>query len=274
MTHRRDRQHDRAVREYQRQHPGVTLEQARQAVTARASKQQTQPARIPNAPLPRPGETLPGYVQRVAAATGTHRHRAMELLGLKPGTSAAQRLAELTRGRLPDDAVQALVAATGMTPAQARVLASPSTPIGTAAAAAYDALRRTSREIVSSKTIRPGGQGKTRTSAGLVLEWARRQGIQLNDTPRRPSDGKTVTDAPALARLLARSSDTTRPLLIDTDPPRSLDWPGPALTHTSPFDLPWPAGDRPLPTDPRLVDAILKELGIGQDADADTPPNA
>ncbi|MER6125354.1 hypothetical protein ABT173_22515 [Streptomyces sp. NPDC001795] len=272
MTNRRTREFDRAVRAYRRQHPYTTLEQARAAVTARASQQAT-PARIPAAPLPRPAETLPGYIRRVAAATNTQRHQAMELLGLKPGTSATRRLAELTRGRLPDDAVQALVAATGMTPAQAHALAPP-THIGTAAAAAYDALRRTSREIVSSKTIRPGGQGKTRTSAGLVLEWARRQGIQLNETPLPPSDGKTVADAPALARLLALSSDTNRPLLIDTDPPRSLDWPGPALTHTFPFDLPWPAGDRPLPTDPRIVDEILKELGIGQEADADTPPNA
>ncbi|MGW1290732.1 TniQ family protein, partial [Streptomyces sp. NPDC002586] len=77
----------------------------------------------PVRPLPHPGETLPGYVERVAAATGTHRHRAMELLGLAPGTSATQRLTDLTRGQLPDDAVHALVAATGMTPAQARALA-------------------------------------------------------------------------------------------------------------------------------------------------------
>lgn len=263
MTHRRDRQHDRAVREYQRTHPNTTLEKARQAVTARASRQQARPARIPSAPLPRPGEALPGYVKRVAAAVGVHRHRAMELLGLRPGTSATERLAELTRGRLPDDAVRALVAATGMTPAQAHALTNPPTPIGTAAAAAYEALRRTSEEVLNSKVIQPGGRGKTSTSMALIAEWAlRHPGVQLNDTSIRPGgNGETVTDAPALARLLA-GSDTPRPLLIDTDPPRSLDWPGPALTHAFPVDLPWPADGHPFPVDPDLADEILKELGI------------
>lgn len=264
MTNRRTRKYDRAVRAYQREHPGTTLEQARQAVTARASGQQGAPARIPSAPLPRPGETLPGYIQRVAAATGTHRHRAMELLGLAPGTSATQRLAELTRGRLPDDAVRALVTATGMTPAQAHTLANPPTPIGTAAAAAYEALRRTSEEVLSSKTIQPGGRGKTSTSMALFREWAlRHPGVQPNDTSIRPGgNGKTVTDAPALARLLA-GSDTPRPLLIDVDSQRTLERPGPALTYDYTFvDLLGPADTRPLPADPDLADTILKELGI------------
>jgi len=119
MTNRRTRQFDRAVREYQRTHPGTTLPEAREAVAAHAAARQQgglPTTRIPNAPLPRPRETLADYTKRVAAAAGVHRHRAMELLGLAPGSSASRRLADLTRGRLRDDAVRALVAATGMTP--------------------------------------------------------------------------------------------------------------------------------------------------------------
>ncbi|MEW2493785.1 hypothetical protein AB0942_09580 [Streptomyces nodosus] len=68
-------------------------------------------------------------MKRVAAALGTHRHRAMELLGLQPGSSAAQRLADLAGG-LPDDTVRALCATTGMAPGQARALAAPAARAG------------------------------------------------------------------------------------------------------------------------------------------------
>ncbi|MDX3695036.1 hypothetical protein PV726_32800 [Streptomyces europaeiscabiei] len=247
MTHRRNRQFDRAVREYQRENPGTTLEQARAAVTARASQEQGTPARIPSAPLPRPGETLPAYVQRVAAAAGTHRHRAMELLGLKPGTSATQRLAELT-GRLPDDTVRALCAATGMTPAQARALTAPPAVIGTAAAAAHEALRRTSEEVLNSKMIRPGGEGKTRTSSTLALALALRDPrVSLIDTG-------------------------TPPLRVDTDPQGSLDWPGPAPSPWILLDTPWT--DRPLPADPAMLDALETAPSSDQHPDADPTPNA
>ncbi|MFI1259046.1 TniQ family protein [Streptomyces netropsis] len=220
MTNPRNRQVARDVRKYQREHPGSTLDEAREAVAARAGRQQGLPARIPGAPLPRPAETLAGYVQRVAAAVGVQRHRAMELLGLEPGTSASERLDELTAA-LPDRTVRALCAATGMTTAQARALtASVSAPNGAPALG----------EVLNSKLIQPGGKGKTRT------------------------------DAPALARLLARESQ--RPFLIDTDPPRSLNWPGPALYQPVLVDLPWPADGETPPADPRLVDEIFKELGI------------
>lgn len=249
MTHRRNRQFDRAVREYQRENPGTTLEQARAAVTARASQQQGTPARIPSAPLPRPGETLPGYIQRVAAAAGTHRHRAMELLGLEPGTSATQRLADLADG-LPHDAVNALCAATGMSRAQARALTAPPAAIGTAAATAYEALRRTSEEVLNSKMIRPGGEGKTRTSSSLALALA------LRDPRVRLID----TDAP--------------PPRVDTDPQRDLDWPGPAPSPWILLDTPWPADGRPLPADPALFEALETALSSDQDPDAAATPDA
>ncbi|GGV50729.1 hypothetical protein [Streptomyces spectabilis] len=113
MTDPRNREQQRAVRAYKRAHPHVTLDQARQAVAAR-SVQQDLPAPIPGAPLPLPAERLEGYVQHVAATVGVQRHHAMELLGLQPGTSATDRLDELTGGPLPDHTVKALTAATGM----------------------------------------------------------------------------------------------------------------------------------------------------------------
>ncbi|CAM5257804.1 MULTISPECIES: TniQ family protein [Streptomyces] len=129
---------------------------------------------MPGAPLPRPGETLAGYTKRVAAAAGAHRHRAMELLGLAPGSSASRRLAELTSGQLPDDAVQALVAATGMTPAQARALTT-----GPAPADAVPGVEHLARHVLDEKLVQSGGEGKTRTDAGtparLLAEADRRR---------------------------------------------------------------------------------------------------
>ncbi|MEV1040538.1 hypothetical protein AB0J01_28390 [Streptomyces sp. NPDC050204] len=148
MTNPRNREQDRAVRAYKRAHPGITLAQARAAVAARSGQQPSLPARIPDAPLPRPGEQLDGYVKRVAAAAGVQRHRAMELLGLEPGTSATERLDHLGDG-LPDAAVRALVAATGMTPEQARALTGPRAGIEVPA--------------LDEKHLQRGGTGKTRT---------------------------------------------------------------------------------------------------------------
>ncbi len=263
MTNPRNREQDRAVRAYKREHPGITIEQARKAVAARSDRQQSLPDRIPDAPLPRPAERLEGYVKRVAAAAGVQRHRAMALLGLEPGTSATERLDHLASG-LPDHTVRALVAATGMTADQARALTAPPAAIGTAATAAIealDAVQRTSEEVLNSKMIRPGGNGKTRTSTALAVEWAlRHPGVLLNDTGSRPGDSKTITDAPALARLLAQASGQ-RPLLIDTDPPRDLTWTGPAFTPVL-VDLLEPFGNTIPPADPDLVNEIFKELGI------------
>ncbi|MFJ9378913.1 hypothetical protein [Streptomyces sp. NPDC101455] len=268
MTNPRNRENDRAVRAYRREHPGTTIEQAREAVAARARRQPGLPPRIPAAPLPRPSERLEGYVQRVAATIGVRQHRAMELLGLEPGTSATERLDHLADG-LPDHTVRALVAATGMTADQARALTAPSAAIGTAAAAAIealdalDAVRLTSEEVLDSKMIRPGGDGKTRFSTTLYAEWdLRNPGVLFNDTGSRPGDGKTITDAPALARLLAQASGQ-RPLLIDTDPPATSHQ---TLAPLLLGDTSSPFIGQPLlaqyPADPDLVDEILKELGV------------
>ncbi|MET8608910.1 TniQ family protein [Streptomyces rubiginosohelvolus] len=159
MTHRNNRQQDRAVRAYKRDHPGITVEEARRAVAARAEQQPGLPARIPAAPLPGPAERLDAYVQRVAAAAGVQRHHAMELLGLQPGTSATGRLEDLAAG-LDDHTVRALVAATGMTADQARALTTPPT-----AADRIPHLEDLARRLLAEKHIQPGGSGKTRTSA-------------------------------------------------------------------------------------------------------------
>ncbi|MFJ3182340.1 hypothetical protein ACIPJN_28665 [Streptomyces sp. NPDC086796] len=230
MTHRNRREQDRAVRAYKRTHPGITLEQARRAVADHASQQPGLPDRIPAAPLPRPTERLDGYVKRVAAAAGVQQHRAMELLGLQPGASATERLDDLAAG-LPDDTVRALVAATGMTPEQARALANPHT-----AAGRIPDLENLARRLLEEKHIRPGGAGKTRTEAGdLARLLAKTYGSrvlpvdlpvhELFPSPYRPAivDLDWPFDAPRpvdpkvfdeVAKALGIGQDT------DTDAPR------------------------------------------------------
>ncbi|MFF5553996.1 TniQ family protein [Streptomyces olivaceoviridis] len=235
MTNRRTRQFDRDVREYQRTHPGTTLSEAREAVAARAAARQPggRPARMPGAPLPRPGETLASYTQRVAAAAGVHRHRAMELIGLAPGSSASRRLGELTRGRLPDDVVRALVAATGMPPAQAWALTT-----GRACANAVPGVEHRARQVLDETLVQRGGEGKTRTDAG---------------TP---------------SRVLAEAG-VRRPLLIDTDPAHSFDGGAEPVVRPVLIDLPWPAQGTTTPADPGLVNEILKDLGTDPTAQAE-----
>lgn len=197
MTHRNRREQDRAVRAYQRANRGITLEQARRAVATRAERQQGLPARISAAPLPRPAERLDAYVQRVAAAAGVQRHRAMELLGLEPGTSATDRLHDLADG-LPDHTVRALVAATGMTAVQARALTAPPT-----AAARIPHLEGLARGLLDEKHIRPGGAGKTRTYAG---DFARLL-AEANGSRVLPID------------LPASQLASFRPVIVDPDRP-------------------------------------------------------
>ncbi|MFF8994506.1 hypothetical protein ACF09H_32200 [Streptomyces sp. NPDC014983] len=208
MTDPRNREHSRAVRAYQRAHPGTTLDQARRAVAARSGRQPGLPDRIPGAPLPRPAERLDDYVQRVAAAAGVQRHRAMELLGLEPGTSATERLDDLAEG-LPDHTVQALVAATGMTAGQARALTAPHTAAGRA-----PELENLARRLLQDKHLRPGGAGKTRTdAAGLARLLAQTYGPRV-----------LPVDLPVHELLAA----PYRPAIVD------LDWP---------FDAPRPPVD-------------------------------
>ncbi|WP_184503049.1 TniQ family protein [Streptomyces botrytidirepellens] len=182
MTNSRNREQDRAVRAYKRAHPGITLDQARQAVAARSGQQPALPDRIPGAPLPRPAERLEGYVHRVAAAVGLQRHRAMELLGLQPGTSATERLDELANG-LDDHAVRALTAATGMTAEQARALTAPR-----AVRPDVEAVRRLTEENFAAGHYRRGGEGKTSSAPGelaavLAAHFGQRVHMFDLDTP-------------------------------------------------------------------------------------------
>ncbi len=226
MTDPRNREHNRAVRAYQRARPGTTLDQARRAVAARSGRQPALPAPIPGAPLPRPAERLGDYVQRVAAAAGVQRHRAMELLGLEPGTSAGERLDDLA-----DDTVQALVAATGMTPEQARALAIPLT-----AAGRIPDLENLARQLLQDKHVRPGGAGKTRT------------------------------DAADFARLLA---ETYGPRVLPVDLPVHELLAGPYRPAI--VDLEWPSDAPRPPVGPEAFDEVTKALGIGQDSETDAP---
>ncbi|MEU6184018.1 hypothetical protein [Streptomyces coeruleorubidus] len=263
MTNPRNRELDRAVREYKREHPGITLEQARRAVAARAGRQQHVPDRIPGAPLPRPAERLEGYVQRVAAAAGVQRHRAMVLLGLEPGRSATERLDQLTRGRLPERAVRALVAATGMTADQARALPAP-----LPARPDLQAVRRVTEEALAAGHFRRGGADKTSASvdlaAALSLASAKRANMIDLDLPGAPDDASL--DAHELVRLLAEAS-SRRPLLFDL-PGNGLY---PAFQRPPITDLDWPADAAWPPADPEAVDEILTSLGTGPGSDTATP---
>ncbi|WP_217226127.1 hypothetical protein [Streptomyces anulatus] len=264
MTHRNNRQQDRAVRAYKRDHPGITLEQARRAVAARAEQQPGLPARIPAAPLPRPAERLDAYVQRVAAAAGVQRHRAMELLGLEPGTSATDRLDDLAAG-LDDHTVRALVAATGMSPEQASDLTTPRN-----AAPDLTAVRRMTEANFAAGHYRRAGAGKTSTrglSAAVALVLAQRAGMiepgqeparLLEDQHIQPGGtGKTRTDAVDFARLLAEANGQ-RVLPIDL-PTSQLDSYRPVIVDLArPFDT-------PRPVDPDVFDEVARALGIEQD---------
>ncbi|WP_070015335.1 TniQ family protein [Streptomyces nanshensis] len=193
MTDRNNRAYTRAVRDYRLAHPGTSLRQAREAVAASSSRGGL-PARLPAAPQPQPGEALTGYVKRAAGALGVGRHRAMELLGLQPGTSAARRLAELERElergeTLPDETVRALCAATGMTPAQAHTLTETTTPPPSLPEPATLDLE-TVRRHQNQKNFRPGGRGKTTTSLSAILAAGRalHPRTQLIDIDPQPSD--------------------------------------------------------------------------------------
>ncbi|MFD7556498.1 TniQ family protein [Streptomyces sp. NPDC059835] len=263
MTDRRNRQFDRAVRDYQRAHPGTTLPQAREIVAARAGRQDL-PDRIPAAPLPKPGETLAGYIKRVAAAAGVHRHRAMELLGLEPGTSATARLDELTAG-LPETVVRALCAATGMTSDQAHALTAP-TP-------AADRLPTLAEQALQLASYRPR-HGKTSTSMlnTTALLAARMAGLRI-DVQRGGEDKTTADASPAIEHLLGPGAQ--RAVLVDTDPPGNLDWarPAPASEYTPVLiDTPWPSDGKPLPTDPALFDTVARELGVDLEAQPSKKP--
>ncbi|MFF8618628.1 hypothetical protein [Streptomyces sp. NPDC015350] len=244
MTNPRSREYDRAVRAYKREHPGITLAQARATVAARSARQPGLPARIAGAPLPRPAERLEGYVKRVAAAVGVQRHRAMELLGLEPGTSATGRLDELAAGPLPDHTVRALTAATGMTPEQARALTAP-LPARPALAAVQCV---TEEHFPAGHFRRGGGEGKTSTSTNL-----------------------TAALSPTFAQR-ARMIDLESQHTLLPDPPVDA-------LHRTPYtpvfvDLGQPADDVRPPVDPKVVDEAAKTLGIELDADTDTPPRA
>ncbi|MFD8732356.1 hypothetical protein [Streptomyces sp. NPDC059611] len=271
MTHRNNRQQDRAVRAYKRDHPGITLEQARRAVAARAEQQTSLPARIPGAALPRAAERLDAYVQRVAATVGVQRHRAMELLGLQPGTSATDRLDDLAEG-LDDHTVRALVAATGMTADQARALTAPPT-----AADRIPHLENLARQLLAEKHIQPAGAGKTSTrglSAAAALVLAQRAGmIEPDESLQEPAllledqhiqpggTGKTRTDTVDFARPLSQAT-LQRVLQVDL-PTSQLDYHRPVIV-----DLDWPF-DTPRPVDPAVYDEVAKALGIEQDAPRD-----
>lgn len=258
MTHRLSREQDRAVRAYQRAHPGISLPQARVAVAARAARRQGLPARIPGAPLPRPAERLEGYVQRVAAAASVQRHRAMELLGLEPGTSATERLDELAAGPLPKDTVRALVAATGMSADQARALTAP-----LPARPDLETVRRITEHNFAAGHYQRGGAGKTSTAPGelaaaLSLVFARRARMTDGAAPGTPQDdvrplaetyGSRVlpVDLPVHDLFTARY----RPVIADPD------W---RTDHVRPA------------IDPAVFDEAAKAHGLDQDADTGAPP--
>ncbi|MGQ5609533.1 hypothetical protein [Streptomyces sp. EKS3.2] len=240
MTNPRRREQDRAVRAYKRAHPGITLAQARAAVAARSGPRPGLPSRIAGVPLPRPGERLEGYVKRVAVAAGVQRHRAMELLGLEPGASATERLDQLADG-LSDAAVKSLVAATGMTPQQARALNAPYL-----AGSQYAELEAVVRQHLGEKYFRRGGADKTRTGAAELA------GLLPEADERLPlPPGLLASEVP---------SGSYRPVMVDPD------WPT--------ADLDWQDGFPRPSIDSEVFKAVAQALGIEQGDDPDMPPRA
>ncbi|MFI6112738.1 TniQ family protein [Kitasatospora sp. NPDC051164] len=121
MTNISKREFDRAVREYQQQHPGTSLSAARRAVERQADQPAPMPRRLALVPAPHDGEMMSPWVDRVAAANQVGRHQMMELLGLEPTRSAAERLRQLTED-MPDRTAERLCAATGLTPEHVRAM--------------------------------------------------------------------------------------------------------------------------------------------------------
>lgn len=155
------------------------------------SSQDGLPGRIPGAPLPRPAERLDDYVRRVAASASVQRHRAMELLGLPPGTSAT--------ARLDDHPVRALAAATGMTAGQARALTAPPT-----AADRIPDLENLARRLLQDKQLRPGG-ARARP--------VRTRPASPGSSPRRTDHGSSPADLP----VHELSPAPYRPAIVDLD---------------------------------------------------------
>ncbi|GAA3711957.1 hypothetical protein ACRWOO_18330 [Streptomyces sp. NEAU-PBA10] len=121
MTSKSQREIDRAIRQYQTDHPGTSLSAARRAIERR-TETFTPPARLAHVVPPRAGESLEDWIGRLAEANEVRRHRMMELLGLEPGRSALQRLRGLAE-HMPDHTVNRLHAATGIDAEQARAMA-------------------------------------------------------------------------------------------------------------------------------------------------------
>ncbi|MET7489380.1 TniQ family protein [Streptomyces sp. NPDC005538] len=122
MTRSADRSRDRAIRRYQKDHPGMSLSDARRAVERAAAEQSPTPPRLPVVPVPVPGESLASWVGRIAEQEEISRHQAMEVLGLEPGAFASERLRELA-AELPELTIERLQAATGITADEARAMA-------------------------------------------------------------------------------------------------------------------------------------------------------
>ncbi|GGR64108.1 TniQ family protein [Streptomyces aurantiogriseus] len=122
MTSTGERELDRAIRQYQLDHPGTSLSAARRAIERRVAESAPMPRRLAIVPVPHDGESLASWVDRVAADNLVGRHQMMELLGLEPGSSAARRLRQLSE-HLPERTAERLYAATGIKAEQARAMA-------------------------------------------------------------------------------------------------------------------------------------------------------
>lgn len=70
MTRSFDRASDRAIRQYQKDHPGMSLSDARRAVQRAAEQEQSpMPRRLPVVPVPIPGQSLESCEWKLIAFT-------------------------------------------------------------------------------------------------------------------------------------------------------------------------------------------------------------
>lgn len=267
MTNRSNRERDRAIRKYMKDHPGISLADARRTITRRACETTPAPQPLPDVVEPAHGESLKSWVDRVAAQHGIQRHEAMDALGLEPGSSAAERLRELAGG-MSDRTVARVVAATGLSADRARAMAAVRTeqpgvggePEPTAAQREVPGPQ--ADESTAAFARQPGTRGDSASQGapdslsavlGMSPSEARTfMSIEAGGAKTMPPKTTATIDLTAgLAQL------GNRVLTFDLDSPRrSL----PSGFSTVVVDTPWT--DAPMPVPQPVWDQALADLGL------------
>ncbi|MFE2639462.1 TniQ family protein [Streptomyces scopuliridis] len=271
MTNSSSRERDRAVRNYVKDHPGISLADARRAVARRACETTPLPRPLPDVVEPAHGESLKSWIDRVAAQHRIQRHAAMDALGLEPGSSATERLRELAGG-MSDHTVARVSAATGLSADRARAMAA----VGTEQPGAEG-------EPEPAVSLREIGPQEDESAAAF----ARQPGTRGDNVSRGAADrlsallGMSPSEARAFMSIEAGGPKTMPPkttatidlsaglaqwgnrvLLFDVDSPQR---PLPSGFSTVLVDTPWT--DSPMPVPQPVWDQALADLGLRDGAE-------